>query len=152
MRTPSYIGEVICTYVNPGNIPPYIHGMRVLPTEMSEVWAFEVDVEYAGGAILGIETRLEVRELDPEKSTVDSNSVGDVSSDLLEGFEYYGKQLNVDEGTVDAVEHKEESDPKPGLYELLLKVNNLFILDACILIEQSNRICLNKQQNIEQKN
>ncbi|XP_062118071.1 uncharacterized protein LOC133831696 [Humulus lupulus] len=113
MRTPSYIGEVICTYVNPGNIPPYIHGMRVLPTVMSEVWAFEVDVEYAGGAILGIETRLEVRELDPEKSTVDANSVDDVSSDLLEGFEYYGKQLNLDKGTVDAVENKEESDPKP---------------------------------------
>ncbi|XP_030493377.2 uncharacterized protein LOC115709417 [Cannabis sativa] len=113
MRTPAYIGEVICTNVNPGNIPPYIHGMRVLPTEMSEVWAFEVDIEYSGGAILGIETRLEVRELDPEKSTVDSNSVGDVSPDLLEGFEYYGKQLNLAEGTVDAAENKEDSDPKP---------------------------------------
>ncbi|PON96811.1 hypothetical protein TorRG33x02_075150 [Trema orientale] len=116
MRTPSYIGEVICTDVDPGNIPPYIHAMRVLPTEMNEVWAFEVDIEYSGGAVLGIETRLEVRELDPEKSLVDSNSeansVGDVSSDLLEGFEYFGKQLNLTEGTIDALEHKEEGDPK----------------------------------------
>lgn len=114
MRTPSYIGEVICTDVDPGNIPPYIHGMRVLPMEANEVWAFEVDIEYSGGAVLGIETRLEVRELDPEKSMVgpnsESNSVGDVSSELLEGFEYFGKQLNLAEGTIEEPEHKEEGD------------------------------------------
>ena len=81
---------------------------------MNEVWAFEVDIEYSGGAVLGIETRLEVRELDPENGMVDSNSVGDVSSDLLEGFEYFGKQLNLDEGTVDPLEQKEEVDPKLG--------------------------------------
>lgn len=120
MRTPSYIGEVICTDVDPGNIPPYIHGMRVLPMDMNEVWAFEVDIEYSGGAVLGIETRLEVRELDPEKSTVgpnsESNSVGDVSSELLEGFEYYGKQLNLAEGTIEEPEHKEEGDSIFGKY------------------------------------
>ncbi|KAF3438428.1 hypothetical protein FNV43_RR21190 [Rhamnella rubrinervis] len=117
MRIPSYLGEVICTDVDPGNLPPYIHSMRVLPMDMNEVWALEVDIEYSGGAVLGIETRLEVRELDPEKSIADSNpeanSVGDVSSDILEGFEYFGKQLNLDEETSDALEQKGEANPKP---------------------------------------
>lgn len=115
MRTPSYIGEIVCTDIDTGNLPPYVHGMRVLPTDMNEVWALEVDIEYAGGVVLDIETRLEVRELDVQKGIVDVNSeeassVGDVASDLLEGFEYFGKQLNISEGQ----EHKDEGDPKPG--------------------------------------
>lgn len=118
MRIPSYVGEVICTDIDPGNLPPYIHSMRVLPVDMNEVWALEVDIGYSGGAVLGIETRLEVRELDPDISMADSNlqssSVGDVSSDLLEGFEYFGKQLKLKEETTDAPEQKGESDPKPG--------------------------------------
>ena len=43
-----------------------------------------------------------------------SSSVEDVPSDLLEGFEYLGKQLNLAEGTTDALEHKEEGDQIPG--------------------------------------
>lgn len=116
MRTPSYIGDVICTDIDLGNLPPYIHGMRILPMDMNEVWMLEVDIEYSGGAVLDIETRLEVHELDLQKGIVDSDtgsvSVGDVSSDLLEGFEYFGKQLNLSEGTVD--ERKEEGDPSSG--------------------------------------
>ncbi|XP_076911286.1 uncharacterized protein LOC143569202 [Bidens hawaiensis] len=54
MRTPSYIGEIICTGVNPGSIPPYIHGMRVLPSDLKEVVAMEIDVEYYGGVVLDI--------------------------------------------------------------------------------------------------
>ncbi|KAM3702913.1 hypothetical protein ACB098_04G058000 [Castanea mollissima] len=37
MRTPSYIGDVICTDIDLGNLPPYIHGMRILPMDMNEV-------------------------------------------------------------------------------------------------------------------
>lgn len=85
--------------------------------DMNEVWMLEVDIEYSGGALLDIETRVEVHELDLQKDIVDSGtgsgSVGDVSSDLLEGFEYYGKQLNLSEGTVD--EQREEGDPSSGL-------------------------------------
>ncbi|GMY12754.1 hypothetical protein FCV25MIE_07993 [Fagus crenata] len=114
MRTPSYMGEVICTDIDPGNLPPYIHGMRILPMDMNEVWMLEVDIEYSGGAILDIETRLEVHDLDFQKGIVDSDtgsgSVGDVSSDLLEGFEYFGKQLNLSEETVN--ERKEEDGLK----------------------------------------
>jgi hypothetical protein len=101
MRTPSYIGEVICTDINTGNVPPCIVGMRVLPMEMSEVWALEVDIEYSGGALLEIETRLEARELQLHAGTDDSisesSNVGAVPSDLLEGFEYLGKQLKLEE-------------------------------------------------------
>lgn len=116
MRAPSYIGEVICTDIDLGNLPPHIHGMRVLPMDMNEVWSLEVDIEYSGGVVLDIETRLEVRELDLQKGIVDSNpesnSVGDVSSDLLEGFEYYGNQLNLAKGTADPPERKVEDGSK----------------------------------------
>ncbi|KAE8658720.1 pentatricopeptide repeat-containing protein [Hibiscus syriacus] len=108
MRTPSYIGEVICTDLDIGNIPPYIHAMRLLPTDMNEVWAFEVDAEYSGGILLDVETRLEVSEQDFQKGLVDSNSESNstenVSSDLLEGFEHFGKHLNLPE--------EDEVDPK----------------------------------------
>ncbi|XP_039052683.1 uncharacterized protein LOC120194439 isoform X1 [Hibiscus syriacus] len=108
MRTPSYIGEVICTDLDIGNLPPYIHAMRLLPTDMNEVWAFEVDAEYSGGILLDVETRLEVSDQDFQKGLVvsnsESNSAENSSSDLLEGFEHFGKHLNLPE--------KDEVDPK----------------------------------------
>jgi hypothetical protein len=111
MRTPSYIGEVICTGVDPGNLPPYIHGMRILPMDMNEVWALEVDIEYSGGMLLDIETRLEVRELDFQKGMVSDPGS---ASDLLEGLEFYGKHLSPMRGTVVVPEQKEEGDPNIG--------------------------------------
>ncbi|TKY44975.1 Testis-expressed sequence 2 protein [Spatholobus suberectus] len=110
MRTPSYVGEVICTDVNMGNVPPCIVGMRVLPMEISEVCALEVDIEYSGSALLEIETRLEVGELELQRETEGSNpelsNVAAVPSDLLEGFEYLGEQLNLAEGMNDLQEPK----------------------------------------------
>lgn len=115
-RTPSYVGEIICTGINIGSVPPYIHGMRLLPIDMNEVWAFEVDVEYSGGAILDVETRLEVIEPDLQNGIADTNiesdSAGNVSSELLEGFEDLGKQLNLSEGKRDEQERKNEMEPK----------------------------------------
>lgn len=120
MRTPSYIGEVVCTDLNLGNLPPYIHGIRVLPTDMNEAWAWEVDIEYCGGLVLDIETRLEVHDLDLHQGVMDTNSGSSsaeyVSPDLLEGFEYFGEQLNLSEGTVDAQERKDAGNPKHGKY------------------------------------
>ncbi|XP_039057372.1 uncharacterized protein LOC120200671 [Hibiscus syriacus] len=108
MRTPSYIGEVICTDLDIGNLPPYIHATRLLPTDMNEVWAFEVDAEYSHGILLDVETRLEVSDQDFQKGLVDpsseSSSAENVSSDLLEGFEHFGKHLNLPE--------EDEVDPK----------------------------------------
>ncbi|XP_030553296.1 testis-expressed protein 2-like [Rhodamnia argentea] len=109
MRTPSYIGEVLCTDIETGNLPPHIHGMRIVPQGISDIWAFEVDVEYSGGAILDIETRIEVHELYLQNDISNSE---EVSPDLLEGFEYFGKQLNLSEGGDDASEKKGESDHK----------------------------------------
>lgn len=85
--------------------------------EMSEVWALEVDIEYSGGVVLEIETRLEVRELELHRGTEDSNpeasNVGSVPSDLFEGFEYL-KQLNLTESTNDLQEQKEDGDLDTG--------------------------------------
>ncbi|KAL4357027.1 uncharacterized protein DS421_9g270800 [Arachis hypogaea] len=110
MRTPSYIGEVICTDINTGNVPPCIARMRVLPMELSEVWAFEVDIEYSGGVVVEIETRLEVGELETEDSNPEVSDGGAVPSDLLEGFEDLGKQLNLEERKNDLQEEKEDDD------------------------------------------
>nr|XP_043615550.1 testis-expressed protein 2 [Erigeron canadensis] len=103
IRTPSYIGDIICTGVNPGNVPPYILGMRVLPCDLKEVVAMEIDIEYYGGAVLDIETRLEVQELETNS---DSKSVDEVKTDLLEGVEYYEQQLKLNEQKNHSVERK----------------------------------------------
>lgn len=113
MRIPSYIGEVTCTAVDPGTLPPRILAMRVLPSDMNEVWSFEIDVEYIGGMVLDIETRLELRELEleGEETRLNENSDGGVTSDLLEGFEYLGEHLRLPEETIDEGYHdKDETD------------------------------------------
>ncbi|KAL0318721.1 UNVERIFIED_CONTAM: hypothetical protein Sangu_2028300 [Sesamum angustifolium] len=109
MRIPSYIGEVTCTSVDPGTLPPHILAMRVLPSDMNEMWALEIDFEYLGGAVLDIETRLEIRELESEEETrFDTNTAGEVTSDLLDGFEYLGKQLKLPEDTIQEMKQKDE--------------------------------------------
>ncbi|GKV05399.1 hypothetical protein SLEP1_g17417 [Rubroshorea leprosula] len=117
-RTPTYIGDVICTGIDVGNLPPYIHGMKLLPIHTNEVWAFEVDIEYSGGAILDVETRLEVLEPDLQKGMVDKkseqNSAGNLSPELLEGFEHLGKHLNLSEGTLDVHEQTNGVEHKVG--------------------------------------
>ncbi|GMI72448.1 hypothetical protein like AT1G17820 [Hibiscus trionum] len=99
MRTPNYIGEVICTNIDIGHLPPYIHAMRLLGNDMNDVSSFEVDAEYSGGALIDVETRIEVRDQDFQKGIEDtdseSNSVENMSSDLLEGFEHFGKHLSI---------------------------------------------------------
>ncbi|KAL6962767.1 hypothetical protein U1Q18_037724 [Sarracenia purpurea var. burkii] len=116
MRIPSYIGEITCTDIDLGNLPPYINGMRILPSDMNELWALEIDLQYSGSAVLHIETRVEVHELDFEEgvmdTTLESSSVGEVTSDLLEGFEYFGKQLELSEGADAATEKRDEADSK----------------------------------------
>lgn len=83
--------------------------------EMSEVCALEVDIEYSGGALLEIETRLEVGELELEReraedSNPESSNDGAVPSDFLEGFEYLGEQLNLAEGMNDLQEPKGDGE------------------------------------------
>lgn len=74
----------------------------------------EIDIEYYGGAVLDIETRLEVQELEnPETMNSDSKSVKDVTSDLLEGVGYYEEQLKLNQ-------HKGDEIRKLG------KLNNFY--------------------------
>ncbi|XP_008802615.1 uncharacterized protein LOC103716408 [Phoenix dactylifera] len=119
MRTPSYIGEVTCTGLSVGNIPPYIHKMRVLPMDLNEVWAMEVDIEYAGGVILDIETRLEVCEPELQKdiinTTLEPTSAGEVNSELLEGIEHYRDQLKFSNNIAARVDNRDEGDKVDGL-------------------------------------
>lgn len=117
VRTPSYIGEVMCTGIHLGNLPPYIHGMRVLPSDMHNIMALEIDIEYRGGAVLDIETRVEVCDLDISESmtsNLETTSVDEVASDLLEGIERYRNQLKVPEETAEKMEAKNEGNPKIG--------------------------------------
>ncbi|XP_047325866.1 uncharacterized protein LOC124929525 [Impatiens glandulifera] len=101
MRIPNFMGDVNCVSVKLGQLAPHIHGMRVIPLDMNEVWAIDIDIEYSGGAGLNIETRLEVHEPDFQKGIIESNfnpsSEEDVNSDLLESFENYGKQFEASE-------------------------------------------------------
>ncbi|KAJ0229245.1 hypothetical protein HA466_0318070 [Hirschfeldia incana] len=113
MRLPSYIGDLICCDVKIGNLPPYIHGARSLPVEMDGVWAFELDVEYTGGAGLVVETRVDAREEDLQKGLQPSSS-GDVPIDLLEGLAEFEKQLSVPEGTVEVKTGGTKAAPNNG--------------------------------------
>ncbi|KAJ8629437.1 hypothetical protein MRB53_022760 [Persea americana] len=114
MRTPSYIGGITCTGLDIGKLPPYIRNMRVLPMDMKEVWSMEVDIEYSGGAILYIETRLEVCEPDFQKGIentgMEQTTAREATSDLLEGFEYYGDQLKRSGDTTDRTVKGGEGD------------------------------------------
>ncbi|KAL9254473.1 Testis-expressed protein 2-like protein [Drosera capensis] len=110
MRIPSYIGEVTCTDVDPGNLPPYIHSMRAVPTDMNDLWAIEMDIEYSGGMVLSVESRLEVGELDAQNGVVAQNmelgSDEELTTHLLEGFEQH-EELNHSGMTIDSIEQKD---------------------------------------------
>ncbi|CAH9056610.1 unnamed protein product [Cuscuta epithymum] len=112
MRIPTYIGEVICTAVDLGNLPPYFHAMRALPSSTNEDWVMEIDIEYSGGAIFEIETRLEVQDLELEEGGpgLESSSVDEVKADLLEGIEQYRENLKYSEETADDDDHRDEGD------------------------------------------
>ncbi|QHO42437.1 uncharacterized protein DS421_5g154170 [Arachis hypogaea] len=102
VRTPTYFGEVICTDINMGTTPPSIVAMRVLPMEMNDVCTFEADIEYSGGAVVEIETRLEVGEPQNDKGTECSSNAGAAPSDL----EDLNNQLNLGDGVNDSQEPK----------------------------------------------
>lgn len=71
MRTPSYIGGITCIGLNLGDLPPLIHKMRVLPLDLNEVLAFEFDIEYSGGIVLDVETRLDVCDQELQNEGLD---------------------------------------------------------------------------------
>ncbi|KAJ6841259.1 uncharacterized protein M6B38_307690 [Iris pallida] len=121
MKTPSYIGGVICTGLDLGNLPPFVHKIRVLPVDLNEAWTVEVDIEYSGGLLLDVETRIEICEPELEKDFMDTSyapsSVGEVTSDLLEGIEFYGNQLR-SSSSPNLTENREEVEKVDGLKQI----------------------------------
>lgn len=113
MRTPAYIGEITLTDLSLGKLPPYVRRMRVLPLDLNELWAFEVDFEYCSGILLHIETRLEIQEpelqKDIMKTTLRTDSYGDVNSEFLESIEHYGNQFRPSQVLDSAAEDKDEA-------------------------------------------
>lgn len=100
VRTRSYISGIACTRVDVGKLPPHICNMRVLPVTKDEAWALEADIEYSGGAIIDIETRLNISEAAfQERLTttgLESEIAGEVTSGLLnKDFEGLGEQLGM---------------------------------------------------------
>ncbi|CAN8304868.1 unnamed protein product [Cochlearia groenlandica] len=109
MRTPSYIGELICSDVDTGNLPPHIHGTRVLPMETNGAWAFELDIEYSGDAVIDVETRVDIHQVDLQNGITDTrlhpSCAGEVPSNLVEDSE---KLILIPVETVDAREVKND--------------------------------------------
>lgn len=69
----------------------------------------EIDLEYSGGAILEVETRIEVQDLDLQEgqgTSTETSDVDEVKSDLLEGFEHLEKHLKWSE-TIDHLNHRD---------------------------------------------
>lgn len=115
----------MCTGIHLGNLPPYIHGMRVIPSDMNNVMALEIDIEYRGGAVLDIETRVEVGDLDISESMTsnsETTSMDEVASDLLEGIEHYRNELKLSEETAEKMEAKSEGNPKIGWFYICFLV------------------------------
>ncbi|KAL8139851.1 hypothetical protein V2J09_005872 [Rumex salicifolius] len=112
MRTSIYIGAMTCTDIDTGNLPPHIRTMRVVPMDMKEMWAFEMDVEYSGDMVLYIEVRLDVHDKDFQDGTIDPNvelnSADGVATDILQEFEHFGEKLNCSDETASSTVRKSE--------------------------------------------
>ncbi|URE19262.1 Putative integral membrane protein conserved region (DUF2404) [Musa troglodytarum] len=113
-RRPSYMCEISCTGLDLGSVLPYIHRMRVFPVDLNQVLSMEIDIEYSGGIILDIETRLKVRELELQKdlikTSLESNSTDELNSDFLEGIEHYGNQLKSSSNSATGMGNRNEVD------------------------------------------
>ncbi|URE19257.1 Putative integral membrane protein conserved region (DUF2404) [Musa troglodytarum] len=118
-RRPSYMCEISCTGLDLGSVLPYIHRMRVFPVDLNQVLSMEIDIEYSGGIILDIETRLKVRELELQKdlikTSLESNSTDELNSDFLEGIEHYGNQLKSSSNSATGMGNRNEVDKADGL-------------------------------------
>ncbi|CAM6092420.1 unnamed protein product [Calypogeia fissa] len=85
--TPSYIGKINCAHLDLGNSPPLAQNFQLLPVESDGGWGLEADVEYYGGAILTIETRIDVRDSNTREKVVvqglEQTLAGSATEDLL---------------------------------------------------------------------
>ncbi|KAJ7539231.1 hypothetical protein O6H91_11G081900 [Diphasiastrum complanatum] len=111
--TPSYISGVSCTHLDLGKVPPLLERLKVLPVDANGVWGFEANVYYCGGAILTIETRLDVRESTAQEKVVnlglESNLAGAATADFLnEGLQTVDRDIQVARELEDNPRHEVE--------------------------------------------
>lgn len=126
MRIPNYIGKITCTGLDLGTVPPYITKMRVLPMNLGELSAIEVEFEYSGGIKLEFETRLEIREPELQQEILQASREGsgsmEVGSDLLEGIEQYGNVVRPTKPDLgDSLENKHEEGNIIGKTTIVLE-------------------------------
>ncbi|KAG6549716.1 hypothetical protein Mapa_008696 [Marchantia paleacea] len=98
--TPNYIGKIECTHLDLGNSPPLARNISLLPVNEEGSWGLEADLEYHGGAILTIETRIDVRDSNSREKVVaqglEPTLAGAAAADLLaKGLENYSDELNL---------------------------------------------------------
>lgn len=77
----------------------------------------EVDLEYSGGLLLEIETKLGIQDQDIQQGMVDPNALSHSTENpvIFEGVDDHGRHSNLSEGTVDSfLEKKDENNSKPG--------------------------------------
>ncbi|RWW60530.1 hypothetical protein BHE74_00032461 [Ensete ventricosum] len=78
MRFPSFLGRVECSGIDIGDLPPYIHNVKVVSKDMNEVLTAEIDTEYSGG----ITFDFEVGQLGCRGSSMDTNLELDSGSEM----------------------------------------------------------------------
>ncbi|URE48054.1 HhH-GPD superfamily base excision DNA repair protein [Musa troglodytarum] len=100
MRAPSYIGEITCTGLDLDNLPPYVHRMRVFPMDLNEVWFMES---------VNLNCKKTI------KTSLESNSTGEVNSDFLEGIEHHRNQLKSSSNSAVGMDNRNEVDKADGL-------------------------------------
>ncbi|KAL2650383.1 hypothetical protein R1flu_018511 [Riccia fluitans] len=98
--TPAYIGKIDCTHLDLGNSPPLARNFSLLPVSEEGSWGLEADIEYHGGAILTIETRLDVRDSSSREKVVaqglEQSLAGEAAADLLaKGLQTYSDELHL---------------------------------------------------------
>ncbi|KAL3701313.1 hypothetical protein R1sor_019335 [Riccia sorocarpa] len=95
--TPAYIGKIDCTHLDLGNSPPLARNVSLLPVNEEGSWGLEADIEYHGGAILTIETRLDVRDSSSREKVaqgLEQSLPGEAAADLLaRGLQTYTEEL-----------------------------------------------------------
>ncbi|KAJ3692962.1 hypothetical protein LUZ60_012057 [Juncus effusus] len=110
-RIPTYIKQIMCTSINLGSVPPFITKSRVLPMNLDELCALELEFEYSGGIKLNFETRLEIQEAELQKEILEGqNGNLEAGSELMEGMEQYRNDLKGVEREVGDNNTKEEED------------------------------------------
>lgn len=113
MRFPSFLGRVECSGLDIGDLPPYIHNVKVVSKDMNEVLTAEIDTEYSGG----ITFAFEVGQLGCRGSSMDSNLELESGSEMAllhsEGLQNNGEQMSVLDSSGDG-EEREEKEKKIG--------------------------------------